>query len=191
MCLLLPLIFFSKKTPRSREGTYPLPLSLPGMGNGGKLSKAACKSWGRSGRIHVIYHLHLFFVLLFWLSFRLHDASASILSSLFHNQQPSSLCPSILHPLSISILHHPSFPSVSLTTCSVSCTLTPCPFVLFLSLSSQHPSITPCLPIPTLSTWHSVPCDSVSHFLHSPYYPVCHITLSPVIYKSFQLVVIP
>ena len=80
--------------------------------------------------------------------------------------------------------------SISLTTCSVSCILTPCPFVLLLSLSFQHLSITPCLPIPTLSTYYSVPCDSVSHFLHSPYYPVCHITPSPVVSKSFQLVVI-
>ena len=63
--------------------------------------------------------------------------------------------------------------------------------VQFLSLFSQHLFITPCLPVPTLTTYYSVPCDSVSHFLHSPYYLICHITLSTVVYKSFQLVSIP
>ena len=89
------------------------------------------------------------------ITFRLCDASASIPYSLSCNQQPLSLCPlssvtshllssvtliSILHPPSLShhLFHIPSFNSLPLC------------FILFLF--SQHPSITPCLPVPTLST---------------------------------------
>ena len=115
---------------------------------------------------------------------------------LFHVPYPitnnlchSVLSSSVLHPLLILCplsLPHSHLPSsIPLTTCSIFHLLTPCPFVMFLSLSFQHLFITPCLPIPTLSTQHSVPCDSVSHFLHSPHYPIHHITLSPVVYKSF------
>ena len=175
MCVHVPASashFFNKKPPRSGKGTYSLP--LPGTGNGGKLSIAACKSWGRSGRIHVIYHFHLFFVLLFWLSFRLHDASGSILSSLFCNQQPSSLC-----PLSISVLHHPSFPSSvfclshhllhimysdSLSLCSVS---------IFIFSTSIHYSLPPHSNIVYLLFCPLWICKSFSTFSilpHLPYY---------------------
>ena len=65
------------------------------------------------------------------------------------------------------------------------------PLYSILLLSSQHLFLTPCLPVLTSSTLHSVPCNSVSHFLHSPYYPVCRPTLSLVVYKSFQFVVYP
>ena len=58
-----------------------------------------------------------------------------------------------------------------------------------LLLSSQHLFITPCLPILTSSTLLFVPCDIVSHFLHSLYYPIHCPTLSLVNYKSCQLVV--
>ena len=102
---------------------------------------------------------------------------------------PSSLLlSSLLPPPSPPHSHLPS--SISLTTCFIFRLPTPCPFVLFLSLSFQHLLITPCLPVLTLTTYHSVPCDSVSHFLHSSYYPICCITPSPVVYKSFQLVAI-
>ena len=91
----------------------------------------------------------------------------------------NNLCHSILCPL--STFHPPSPhhsitprsylpPSIYLTTCPVFRLLTHFPLVLFLPLSSQHPFITPCLPILTVTTYHSVPCDSVSHFLRSPYY---------------------
>ena len=103
---------------------------------------------------------------------------------------------SILHPPSLvhlSILYHPhSCPPSSITLSSllsVSLSFGSLPLHSTLSLSSEHPFITPCLPVLTLSTLHSVPCDSVSHFLHSPYYPVCRTTPSIVVYKSFQLVV--
>ena len=85
-----------------------------------------------------------------------------------------------------------SWPLSSITLSSLlSISLSPnsLPLCPVLSLSSQHLFITPCLPILTLSTLHSIPCDSVSHFLHSPYYPVRCPTLSLVVYKSFQLVV--
>ena len=55
-----------------------------------------------------------------------------------------------------------------------------CSFVPFLLLSFHHLSIIPCLPFPTLTTWHSIPCDSVSHFLHSLYYTIHRITPSLV-----------
>ena len=140
------------------------------------------------------------------ISFRPCDASTFIMFYLFHCLQPLSsvLCPLstflsfILHPLStfhppplhhsvtlVPILHLPS-PS-SLLSISLSPNSLPLHSILFLS--SQHLFITPCLPVPTLSTLHSVPCDYVSHFLHSPYYPVCCTSPSLVVYKSFQLVV--
>ena len=112
-----------------------------------------------------------------------------------------NLCHSILCPLSLvhlSVLCHsvtlsPSFPSFVLchppSLLSISLSSNSLPLCPILFLSSQHPFITPCLSVPTSSTLHSVPCDSVSHFLHSLYYPICHTTPSLVIYKSFQLVV--
>ena len=95
----------------------------------------------------------------------------------------SSVTSSLCHPHS----HPPS--SITLITSSVSMSPNSLPLYPVLLLSSQHPFIPPCLPILTLSTLHSVPCDSVSHFLHSLYYPICCPTLSLVVYKSFQLVV--
>ena len=121
------------------------------------------------------------------------DASASIpfpysVNNLCHSILPSSIpCPpSTLHHLitpsplflsSIIHLSHHLFHISIFWLCSV------------LFLSSQHLSITPCLPVPTLTTYYSGPCDSVSHFLHSPYYPIHHTTPSLVVYKSFWLVV--
>ena len=59
--------------------------------------------------------------------------------------------------------------SISMLLCSVSI------------LSLHHLSIIPHLPSPSLTTQHFVPCDSASHILHSPYYPIHCITLSPVV----------
>ena len=120
-----------------------------------------------------------------------------IMFSLFHYLQPLSLHPpsSVPHPpFCLPSLHH----SVILIHLSVFChtvTLSPSfpSFVLCHTLitSPQHPFITPCLPIPTLSTLHSISCDSMSHFLHSPYYRICCTSPSLVVFKSFKLVVIP
>ena len=104
---------------------------------------------------------------------------------------PSSIPPSLVH---LPSCHPHSRPLSSITLSSLlSISLSPnsLPLYSILLLSSQHLFITPCLPISTLSTLHSVPCDSVSHFLHSLYYPVCHPTPSLVVYKSFRLVVYP
>ena len=89
----------------------------------------------------------------------------------------------VISPSSITLsLHHPhSCPPSSITLSSLlSISLTPnsLPLHSILSLSSQHLFITPCLPIPTLSTLHSVPCDSVSYFLHS------HTTLLAVLLQA-------
>ena len=99
--------------------------------------------------------------------------------------------PSLVHlPSSITLsLCHPCSCPPSSSLLSVSMYPNSLPLRSILSLSSRHPFITPCLPIPTLSTLHSIPCDSLSHFLHSPYYPIHHPTPSLVVYKSFQLVV--
>ena len=59
--------------------------------------------------------------------------------------------------------------SISMLLCSVSI------------LSLHHLSIIPRLPSPSLTTQHFVPCDSASHMLHSPYYSIHCITLSPVV----------
>ena len=67
--------------------------------------------------------------------------------------------------------------SISMPLCSISI------------LSLHHLSIIPRLPSPSLTTQHFVSCDSASHFLHSSYYPVHCITLSPIVYKSLWLVV--
>ena len=108
----------------------------------------------------------------------------SVLHPPFLVHLPSSITSSLYHPSS----HHPS--SITLSSLpSISPSPNSLPLCSVLLLSSQHPFITPCLPVPTLSTLHSVPCDSVSHFIHSPYYPIHCPTPSPVVYKSFQLVV--
>ena len=90
----------------------------------------------------------------------------------------------ILHPMIFpNTLHLPS--SVHTSIChlltSVFCIPLLCSFVPFLSLSSHHLSIILCLPFPTLTTQHFIPCDSVSHLLHSPYYTICHTTPSLVV----------
>ena len=126
-----------------------------------------------------------FFVLLFWL-----PLDFVMPQHLFH-----FLIPSLVHlPSSITLsLHHPhSHPLSSVTLSpllSMSLSSDSLPLCPVLFLSSHYPIITPCLPIPTLSILHSVPCDSVSHFVHSPYYSVHCTTPSIVVYKSFQLVV--
>ena len=118
------------------------------------------------------------------MSWHLFCVPYSITNNLCHSVFPSSvLCSS-------SILHHfitlspliPIFCLLSLIPLVPSSNFwLLVPFVLFLSLSSWHPFISPCLLIPTLTTYYSVPCESVSHFLHSPYYPIHCITLSPVV----------
>ena len=134
------------------------------------------------------------------INFRLYDASAFTIFFLFHYLQPLSLCP--LSSVPCPPFHPPSL-CHSVTLVPVLCLLSPSlllsvymspnslPLHSILLLSSQHLFITPCLPIPTLSTFHSILCDSVSHFLHSLYYPVCCPTPSLVVYKSFQLLVYP
>ena len=103
--------------------------------------------------------------------------------------------PSLVHLLSsitLSLCQPHSHPPSSVTLSSLlSVSLSPnsLPLHSILFLSSQHLFITPCLPILILSTLHSIPCDSTSHFLHSPYYPACHTTPSLVVHKSFWLVV--
>ena len=117
------------------------------------------------------------------ISFRLCDASAFILFFLFCYPQPLSLHPpsSVPHPpfcppsfsFPSSVLRHPLITSFHI----LSSNSLPLHSILFLS--SQHLFITPCLPILTLSTLHSVPCDSVSHSY------ILHTTPSLVVYKSF------
>ena len=75
---------------------------------------------------------------------------------------------SVTNNLHHSILHHlstfhppsPLFPSsilhLSLTTCSIFPSSDSLPLCSILFLSSRHPFTTPCLPVPTLTTYHSV-----------------------------------
>ena len=76
--------------------------------------------------------------------------------SITNNLHHSVFLSSILHPL--FIFCHSSFPS-SISHLSHHLFYLPSSGSLFfcsiLSLSSQHPFITPCLPIPTLTTYHS------------------------------------
>ena len=113
-----------------------------------------------------------------------------------YNLHHSDLCPPflvhLLSPITLSLCHLCSYNLSSSTLSSllfVSLSSDSLPLHPVLFLSFQHPFITPSLPVPTSSTLHSIPCDSVSHFLHSPYYPTRHTTLSLVVYKSFRLVV--
>ena len=152
---------------------------------------------------HTNFHLSLFFDLipcsLILISFRLHDASAFYYVFLILLPTTSITPSSVLHPSSTILssitlsLHHPHSCPLSSVTLSpllfVSLSSNSLPLHPILLLSSQHLLITPCLPVLTSSTLHSVPCDSVSHFLHSPYYPTCLATPSIVVYKSFWLVV--
>ena len=73
----------------------------------------------------------------------------SITNDLHHSVLPSFHPLLILHPPSLPHYHLPF--SIPLTTCSIFHLPTPCPFVLFLSLSFQHLFITPCLPMLTLT----------------------------------------
>ena len=84
-----------------------------------------------------------------------HLVPYSVTNNLCHSVLPSSIpCPPsilchLITPLPLIPIFHLLF---SLTTCPIFCLPTPCSFVLFLSLSSQHPFITPCLSFLTLST---------------------------------------
>ena len=136
-------------------------------------------------------------VLLFWLALDFMMPWHFIMFSLFHYLQPPSLRPLSTFPSSItlSLCHPHSCPLSSITLITsfylhVS-QLLASPFCPIFLLSSQHLFITPCLTVLTLSTLYSIPCDSVSHILHSPYYPVRCPTLSLVVCKSFQFVVYP
>ena len=119
---------------------------------------------------HAIFYLFLFplFDLLF--DFKIYSL---LLSSVFH-----------LYYLSYDLpktFHLPSFifcPSIHTSFTFVFYIPSLCSFVPFLLLSFHHLS---SLPFPTLTTQHSIPCDSVSQLLHSPYYTILHITLSPVV----------
>ena len=102
------------------------------------------------------------------------DASAFIMFSLFCYLQPLSLCPPSSIPcppsITLSLCHSCSHPLSSITLSSflsISLSSNSFPLHSILFLSSQYPFITPCLPILTLPTLHSVPCGYVSHFLHS------------------------
>ena len=112
------------------------------------------------------------------------------ITSVFH--LPSSNL--LLHPMIFqthfvfpsSIFHSISYFNSSFTYfCIPYSTL--CSFVPSLLLSFQHLSIIPCLAFPTLTTWHSIPCDSVSHLftfsiLHCLlyYYKSCSIKFFPI-----------
>ena len=130
---------------------------------------------GMANPLYLSYTI-LIFICSFVFNYLL-DSVMPLFHVLYPIQQPLSLCPSItssilcsLSSITSSLPHFCLLSSIPLTTCSIFCLLTPCSFVLFLSLPFQHLFITPCLPIPTLTTYHSVSCDTVSHFLHSPHY---------------------
>ena len=115
--------------------------------------------------------------------------------SLFHYLQPLSLCPSSsipcppFHPPSlchsvtlVPVLHLPS-PLITSFHIPVSQLLASLSHSIFIFPTSIHYSL------PPHSNVVYVPCDSMSHFLHSLYYPICCTSPSLVVYKSFQLVV--
>ena len=114
-----------------------------------------------------------------------HIPFSSFLCSFYFDYLLDSVMPWNLFcvPYSINNLRHSVLLSsitlvsvlcLSLTTCSVFPSSDSLPLCSILFLSSQHLSITPCLPVLTLTSYHSVPCDSVSHFLHSLYYSEPH-----------------
>ena len=81
-----------------------------------------------------------------------------------------------------SIFHlpsfHPSIPTSFTFVFPYSAYMFLCSVSIIIFLPSVHYSLPS---FPTLTTQHSIPCDSVSHLLHSPYYTILHITLSPVV----------
>ena len=112
----------------------------------------------------------------------------SVTHNLCHSIPCPPFCPlSLCHSVTLIPILHP--PSPSHHFFPYLCLLTPCLSIPFYSYFPNICSLPLASPFQHLSTLHSVPCDSVSHFLHSPYYPVCHTTPSLVVYKSFQLVV--
>ena len=87
-----------------------------------------------------------------------------------------------------SVFHPPFILRFLITYFHILCSVL-CSFVPFLLLSFYHLSIIPCLAFPTLTTYHSIPCDSVSHLFtfsilhHSLYYSKpCSIKFFPILY---------
>ena len=128
---------------------------------------------------------HLFHVL-YPTSSNLHHSvlPSSVLLSLAHllSSITLSLCHSFIYVFHLlSLAHLPSSVTSSFLssvfhpfiTCSIFHFLTPCPFVLFLSLLFQHLFITPCLPIPTLFVYSTFCplwlCESFSTFSILPH----------------------
>ena len=99
---------------------------------------------------------------------------------IFHVYSNFQLPTSIFHSMSHSIFHLLSsiFNSLHHSHTSIFHVLTLCSFVAFLFLSLHHLSITPCLPSLFWTTYHIIPCDSVSHFyiLHTTPF-TSHFTL--------------
>ena len=85
-----------------------------------------------------------------------------------------------------SIVHVKNCNSYFHIPCSILCS-----FVPFLLLSFYHLSIIPCLPFPTLTTYHSIPCDcyNFSHVLYLfPTFSFIFLSIASLWLASFHMI---